>query len=33
MRLTLIENESRIRHAVRGIKGMFKLDGVAAPAA
>jgi alanine-synthesizing transaminase len=30
VRFALIENESRIRQAVRGIKGMFKSDGVIA---
>jgi alanine-synthesizing transaminase len=30
VRFALIENESRIRQAVRGIKAMFKADGVAA---
>ena len=34
VRFALIENEARIRQAVRGIKGMFKADGlVRAPAA
>lgn len=28
VRFALIENESRIRQAVRGIKAMFKADGV-----
>jgi alanine-synthesizing transaminase len=28
VRFALIENEARIRQAVRGIKGMFKADGV-----
>jgi alanine-synthesizing transaminase len=32
VRFALIENEGRIRQAVRGIKAMFKADGVAAPA-
>jgi alanine-synthesizing transaminase len=32
VRFALIENESRIRQAVRGIKAMFKADGVAAAA-
>jgi alanine-synthesizing transaminase len=30
VRFALIENEARIRQAVRGIKAMFKADGVAA---
>ena len=30
VRFALIENESRIRQAVRGIKGMFKQDGLVA---
>ena len=30
VRFALIENESRIRQAVRGIKAMFKADGVTA---
>jgi alanine-synthesizing transaminase len=30
VRFALIENESRIRQAVRGVKAMFKADGVAA---
>ena len=29
VRFALIENEARIRQAVRGIKAMFKADGVA----
>ena len=28
VRFALIENESRIRQAIRGIKTMFKADGV-----
>lgn len=28
VRFALIENEARIRQAVRGIKAMFKADGV-----
>src|SRR2546428_542174 len=32
VRFALIENEARIRQAVRGIKAMFKADGVAPPA-
>jgi alanine-synthesizing transaminase len=32
VRFALIENESRIRQAVRGIKAMFKADGVVPPA-
>jgi alanine-synthesizing transaminase len=28
VRFALIENENRIRQAVRGIKAMFKADGV-----
>ena len=28
LRLALIENEARIRQATRGIKEMFKKDGV-----
>lgn len=32
VRFALIENESRIRQAVRGIKAMFRADGVLAPA-
>jgi alanine-synthesizing transaminase len=31
VRFALIENESRIRQAVRGIKAMFKADGVLKP--
>jgi alanine-synthesizing transaminase len=31
VRFALIENESRIRQAVRGIKGMFRADAAAAP--
>jgi alanine-synthesizing transaminase len=30
VRFALIENESRIRQAIRGIKAMFRADGVAA---
>lgn len=33
VRFALIENESRIRQAVRGIKAMFRADGLVAPAA
>ncbi|SCK52216.1 alanine-synthesizing transaminase [Variovorax sp. HW608] len=33
VRFALIENESRIRQAVRGIKAMFKADGLVKPAA
>ncbi|MCT9071576.1 alanine transaminase [Cupriavidus gilardii] len=33
VRFALIENESRIRQAVRGIKTMFRADGLVAPAA
>ncbi|QQE09491.1 alanine transaminase [Cupriavidus sp. ISTL7] len=33
VRFALIENESRIRQAVRGIKAMFRADGLLAPAA
>ncbi|MEY4749241.1 MAG: hypothetical protein RIQ60_1455 [Pseudomonadota bacterium] len=33
VRFALIENESRIRQAVRGIKAMFKADGVGAASA
>jgi alanine-synthesizing transaminase len=33
VRFALIENESRIRQAVRGIKQMFRGDGLVAPAA
>jgi alanine-synthesizing transaminase len=29
VRFALIENESRLRQAVRGIKEMFRKDGVA----
>ncbi|XQU72122.1 alanine transaminase [Cupriavidus sp. H18C1] len=32
VRFALIENESRIRQAVRGIKAMFRADGLVAPA-
>ncbi|MBY4949740.1 alanine transaminase [Cupriavidus respiraculi] len=32
VRFALIENESRIRQAVRGIKGMFRADGLIGPA-
>jgi len=32
VRFALIENEARIRQAVRGIKAMFKADGVVVPA-
>ncbi|MGC3964521.1 MAG: alanine transaminase [Rhodocyclaceae bacterium] len=32
VRFALIENESRIRQAVRGIKAMFKADGLVTPA-
>ncbi len=32
VRFSLIENESRIRQAIRGIKGMFRADGVLQPA-
>ncbi|MBB3175940.1 alanine transaminase [Variovorax sp. Sphag1AA] len=32
VRFALIENESRIRQAVRGIKAMFKADGLVKPA-
>jgi alanine-synthesizing transaminase len=32
VRFALIENESRIRQAVRGIKAMFKADGLLAQA-
>ncbi|MED5618520.1 alanine transaminase [Ideonella sp. BN130291] len=32
VRFSLIENESRIRQAVRGIKAMFRADGVLQPA-
>ena len=28
VRFALIENEARIRQAVRGIRGMFKADGL-----
>jgi alanine-synthesizing transaminase len=28
VRFALIENEARIRQAVRGIKAMFKADGI-----
>ena len=31
VRFALIENEARIRQAVRGIKAMFKADGVLKP--
>ena len=30
VRFALIENEARIRQAVRGVKEMFRRDGVAA---
>ena len=33
VRFALIENEPRIRQAVRGIKAMFKADGLMPPAA
>ncbi len=33
VRFALIENEARIRQAVRGIKAMFKADGLVSPAA
>jgi alanine-synthesizing transaminase len=33
VRFALIENESRIRQAVRGIKAMFRADGVGTPKA
>jgi alanine-synthesizing transaminase len=33
VRFALIENEARIRQAVRGIKAMFKADGLMPPAA
>ena len=33
VRFALIENESRIRQAVRGIKAMFRADGLVQPAA
>jgi alanine-synthesizing transaminase len=33
VRFALIENESRIRQAVRGIKAMFKADGLTTPSA
>jgi alanine-synthesizing transaminase len=33
VRFALIENESRIRQAVRGIKAMFKADGAVGPTA
>ncbi len=33
VRLALIENEARIRQAVRGIKEMFRKDGVIKPPA
>ena len=32
VRLALIENEARIRQAVRGIKDMFRKDGLLKPA-
>ena len=32
VRFALIENENRIRQAIRGIKAMFKADGIAPPA-
>jgi len=32
VRFALIENENRIRQALRGIKAMFKADGIAPPA-
>jgi alanine-synthesizing transaminase len=33
VRFALIENEPRIRQAVRGIKAMFKADGLMPPVA
>jgi len=32
VRFALIENESRIRQAIRGIKAMFRADGLLPPA-